>query len=143
MTYIVRFDPSENLACLQRDINPRAGCPTEPASARPWTPPVDIFEDQNEIVVKAELPGIKQQDIAIELTGDTLTIKGERRFEDAQRQDNYVRVERTYGQFQRSFTISVPVQSEAVSATFKDGLLEVRLPKCEAAKPKNIKVAAV
>ena len=103
---------------------------------------MDIFEDQNEIVVKAELPGIKQEDIDIELTGDTLTIKGERKFEDTQRKDNYVRVERAYGQFQRSFTIGVPVQNDAVKASYKDGLLEVHLPKSEATKPKKVKVAA-
>ena len=103
---------------------------------------MDIFEDQNEIVVKAELPGLKQEDIDIELTGDTLTIKGERKFEDTQRKDNYVRVERSYGHFQRSFTIGVPVQHDDVKASYKDGVLEVHLPKSEATKPKKVQVTA-
>ena len=109
---------------------------------RTWAPAVDIFEDREEIVVKAELPGLKQQDIDIELTGDTLTLKGERRFEDTQRRDNYVRVERAYGHFQRSFTIGVPVQHDAVKASYRDGLLEIHLPKSEETKPKKVQVTA-
>lgn len=69
---------------------------------------MDIFEDREEIVVRADLPGLRQEDIDIDLTGDTLTLKGERKFQDTQRKDNYVRVERAYGQFQRSFTIASP-----------------------------------
>ena len=147
MANIVRFDPFEDLTRIQREVNRlfedngRTGRSTEPASTRTWAPPVDIFEDHNEIVVRVELPGIRQDDIDIELTGDTLTIKGERKFEDAQRKDNYVRVERAYGQFQRSFTIGVPVQNDAVKASYKDGLLEVHLPKSEATKPKKVKVS--
>ena len=148
MANIVRFDPFEDLSRLQRDVNrlfednTRTGRGSEPASTRTWAPPVDILEDQNEIVVKAELPGIKQDDIDIELTGETLTIRGERKLEEAQRQENYVRVERAYGQFLRSFTIGVPVQNDAVRASYKDGLLEVHLPKSEATKPKKVKVSA-
>lgn len=151
MANIVRFDPFEdfsNLARLQREVNrlfednSRAGRASEPASTRTWAPAVDILEDANEIVVRAELPGIKQEDIDIELTGDTLTLRGERKFADTQRQDNYVRVERAYGQFQRSFTIGVPVRSDAVTAAYKDGLLEVHLPKSDETKPKKVQVTA-
>jgi HSP20 family protein len=148
MTNIVRFEPFEDMARIQREVNRlfedngRTGRVSEPASARTWAPLVDIFEDANEIVVRAELPGVSQEEIDIELTGDTLTIKGERKFEDAQRRDNYVRVERSYGQFQRSFTIGVPVQNDAVSASYKEGILEVHLPKSEATKPKKVKVSA-
>ena len=148
MANIVRFDPFEDLTRLQREVNrlfednSRTGRASEPASTRTWAPVVDIFEDQNEIVVRAELPGIKQEEIDIELTGDTLTLKGERKFGDAERREGYVRVERAYGQFQRSFTIGVPVQNDAVTASYKDGLLEVHLPKSEATKPKKVKVAA-
>jgi HSP20 family protein len=147
MANIVRFDPFEDLSRLQREVNrlfednTRSGRGSEPASSRVWAPPVDILEDHNEIVVKAELPGIKQEDIDIELTGDTLTIKGERKFEDTQRKDNYVRVERAYGNFQRSFTIGVPVQNNAVKASYKDGILEIRLPKSEETKPKKVQVS--
>ncbi len=152
MANIVRFDPFEDMARLQREVNRlfetnERGNGTvrgnaEHASTRIWAPAVDIVEDQNEIVVKAELPGLKQEDIDIELTGDTLTIKGERSFDDTERKDSYVRIERAYGTFQRSFTIGVPVQNDAVNASYKDGVLEVHLPKSEATKPKKVAVSA-
>ncbi len=150
MANIVRFDPFEDMARLQREVNrlfedgPRTGGHggAEHASARTWAPAVDIFEDREEIVVRAELPGLKQDDIDIELTGDTLTLKGERRFEDAPRRDSYVRVERAYGHFQRAFTLGVPVRQDAVKASYKDGILEVHLPKSEGVKPKKVQVTA-
>lgn len=147
MTNIVRFDPFEDFTRLQREVNrlfednSRANRAAEPASTRAWAPMVDILEDQNEILVRAELPGIKQDDIDIELKGDTLTLRGERRFDDTQRKENYVRMERTYGQFQRAFTIGVPVKSEAVTADFREGILEIRIPKSEETKPKKVKVS--
>jgi len=150
MANIVRFDPFEDMARLQREVNRlfddgqgakmRGGA--EHASTRVWAPAVDIAEDANEITVHAELPGLKQEDIDIELTGDTLVIKGERKFADAARQDTYVRIERAYGAFQRSFTVGVPVQHDKVSATYKDGVLEVHLPKSEETKPKKVSVTA-
>jgi HSP20 family protein len=152
MPNIVRFDPFtdpfEDLTRIQREVNrlfedrSSANSPHDATSARSWAPAVDIFEDEHEIIVRAELPGLKQEEIDIELTGDTLTIKGERRFEDTERKKNYVRVERPYGQFQRSFTIGIPVQNDKVSANYRDGVLEVHLPKSEATKPKKVKVAA-
>ena len=149
-TNIVRFDPFEDMARLQREVNclfDDSGRPTgrggaELASARTWAPAVDIFEDREEIVVRADLPGLRQEDIDIELTGDTLTLKGERKFQDTQRKDNYVRVERAYGHFQRSFTIGVPVRNDAVKASYRDGILEVHLPKSEETKPKKVQVTA-
>jgi len=149
MANIVRFDPFEDMARLQREVNRlfedgsrSAHGPSELTAARTWAPAVDIFEDRQEIIVRAELPGMKQEDIDIELTGDTLTLKGERRFDETHRKDNYVRVERAYGHFHRSFTISVPVLADAVKATYKDGLLEVHLPKSEETKPKKVIVTA-
>lgn len=148
---IVRFDPFEDVTRLQREMNrlfddsargaSRTGG-TEQASLRGWAPAVDIYEDHNEIIVKAELPGVKQDDIDIQVSGDTLTLRGERRFEDTQKKDNYVRVERAYGTFQRSFTIGVPIQSDRVTATYKDGVLEMHLPKSEEVKPKKVQIAA-
>ena len=148
MANIVRFDPFEDMVRLQREVNrlfednTRTGSRngSELTTARSWAPAVDIVEDQNEIVLKAELPGLKQEDIDIELVGDTLTLRGERKFEDTQRRDNYVRMERSYGAFQRAFTIGVPVEADKVSATYKDGVLEVHLPKSEATKPKKVRV---
>ena len=148
MANIVRFDPFEDMVRLQREVNRlfedngRAGRGgAEHASARTWAPAVDIHEDADTITVKADLPGLRQGDIDIELHGDTLTLKGARDT-DTQRKDNYVRVERSYGQFQRSFTIGVPVKADAVSAAYKDGVLEVTLPKSEETKPKKVSVSA-
>lgn len=147
---IVRFDPFEDLTRLQREMNrlfddsARGTTRTsgaEQASLRAWAPAVDIYEDHNEIVVKAELPGVKQEDIDIQVSGDTLTLRGERRFEDREKKDNYVRVERAYGSFARSFTIGVPIQADRVTASYKDGVLAIRLPKSEEVKPKKVQVA--
>jgi HSP20 family protein len=152
MPNIVRFDPFEDLTRLQREVNrlfddsgrapARANGGTEHAAQRAWAPSVDIFEDNNEIVVKTDLPGVKQEDIDIELTGETLTIKGERKFEDTQRADKYLRVERSYGSFQRSFTVGVPIDQDKIKASFNAGVLEVHLPKSELNRPKKITVAA-
>ncbi len=148
MANIVRFDPFEDMARLQREVNrlfedsnrPAGRGGAELTPARTWAPAVDIFEDRDEIVVRADLPGLKLEDIDIELTGETLTIRGERKFEDTARKDGYVRIERSYGHFQRSFTISVPVRSDAVKASYRDGLLEVHLPKSEETRPKKVQV---
>jgi HSP20 family protein len=149
---IVRFDPFEDLVRLQREVNRlfddssrgagNGRAPAETASARTWAPMVDICEDANEILFKIEIPGLKQDDIDIELTGETLTVKGERKFEDTDRKENYIRVERAYGKFQRSFTIPVPVNHEAVRASYRDGVLEIHVPKAEAVKPKKVQVSA-
>jgi HSP20 family protein len=150
-TGIVRFDPFEDLTRLQREMNrlfddsargPNRGNGAEMVSSRAWAPAVDIIEDQNEIVVKAELPGVKQEDIDIQVSGDTLILRGERKFEDTQKKDNYVRVERAYGTFQRSFTIGVPIQSDRVSADYKEGVLSIHLPKSEEVKPKKVQIGA-
>ena len=109
---------------------------------RTWTPVVDIREDRDEIVVSAELAGLKQENIDIELSGDTLTISGDRSFADTERKDSYVRVERSYGAFRRAFTIGVPINADAVKASYKDGVLEVHVPKSEAIKPKKVTVSA-
>lgn len=143
----VRFDPFEDMARLQREVSRlfedglRAGG-AEHASARTWVPAVDIFEGADEIVVRAELPGLKREDIDIELVGDTLTLKGERRFEDSPRRDTCVRVERAYGHFQRAFTLGIPVRQDAVKASYKDGILEIHLPKSDEAAPKKVHVTA-
>ncbi|MHB1001676.1 MAG: Hsp20/alpha crystallin family protein [Armatimonadota bacterium] len=143
---IARWDPFRDLESLQEDVNklfqerfvkPRR----ETASARVWAPVVDVIEDNEQIIVKAELPGMRKEDIDIELAGDTLVIKGERKLENDEKKDNYVRVERAYGQFQRSFTIGVPVKSDQVKANYKDGILEIIIPKSEEVKPKKVEVA--
>ncbi len=143
---LARWDPFRELEALQENVNrlfeesivrPRR----ESRADRVWTPPVDVAEDEEKVVVKAELPGMKREDIDIELSGDTLTIRGERKLENEERKEDYVRVERAYGRFQRSFTIGVPVKSDEVKASYKDGLLEITIPKSEEVKPKKVDVA--
>jgi HSP20 family protein len=110
------------------------------APARVWSPAVDVAETQDGIVLRAELPGMRQEDIDIELTGDTLTLRGERKFENREQRENFVRVERSYGRFQRSFTLGVPVQHDQVRANYRDGVLEIVLPKSEATRPRKVQV---
>jgi len=143
---IKRWDPFRDLESLQEDVNrlfqDRFSGPRKSLSPeRPWAPVVDVIEDEDAIIVRTELAGMKKEDIDIEFTGDTLTIKGERKFENEERKENFVRVERTYGQFQRSFTIGVPIKSDQVKASYKDGILEITIPKSEEIKPKKVEVA--
>lgn len=142
---LARWDPFRELEALQEDVNrlfeesfarPRR----ESRAARVWAPPVDVAEDEGKVVVKVELPGMKREDIDIELSGDTLTIRGERKFENEDRKENYMRVERAYGRFQRSFNIGVPVKSNKVKASYKDGVLEITIPKSEEVRPKKVDV---
>jgi HSP20 family protein len=154
MSNVVRFDPFRELDRLQNEVNRlfegynsapsearSAGTAGSPYAGRMWSPSVDVAENENEIVLYAELPGLKQEDIDIELTGDTLTLRGERKFENEDRRDNFVRVERSYGRFQRSFTLGIPVQGDKVTASYRDGILEVHLPKSEETKPRKVQVS--
>jgi HSP20 family protein len=101
---------------------------------------VDIFEDDQAFVVKADLPGLEIKDIDLQIQENILTLKGERRMEKEVEKDRYLRIERSYGSFQRSFTLPNIVDPEKVKARFKDGVLEIRIPKLEKAKPKQIQV---
>jgi HSP20 family protein len=107
-----------------------------------WSPPVDIYETDAALVLKAELPGFAKEDISVELKDNTLVIKGERKREDEVKEGNYHRMERAYGMFQRSFTVPMTVDREKVKASYKDGLLELQLPKVQAAQPKRITVGS-
>jgi HSP20 family protein len=112
----------------------------EPAATTSWSPSVDIYETDNEITVKAELPGLEQKDISLNLENNVLTLKGERRFEKETKQENYHRIERAYGTFSRSFAIPATVDDEKIRADYKDGVLAITLPKKEQIKPKQIKI---
>ncbi|HEU4344968.1 MAG TPA: Hsp20/alpha crystallin family protein [Candidatus Binatia bacterium] len=103
-------------------------------------PAVDLYEDKNDIVVKAELPGIEKDNVEVNLTDHTLTIKGEKKKEEEVKEENYYRTERSYGSFVRTLELPKDVHADKVKANFKDGILEVRLPKTEEAKAKEIKV---
>ncbi len=143
---LARWDPFRELEALQEDVNrlfqeSMARPRRETSAARVWAPPVDVVEDDEKIIVRAEIPGMKKEDIDIELTGDTLTIRGERKLENEEKKENMVRVERAYGRFQRSFTIGVPVKSNEVKAAYRDGILEITIPKSEEIKPKKVDVS--
>ncbi len=105
-----------------------------------WAPAVDIYETNDSFVVSADLPGLNKDEIQIDLKDNTLTLKGEKKFEEKVSKDNYIRVERAYGSFVRSFTLPENVVPEKIKAKYKEGVLEVTIPKKEEAKPKQIKV---
>lgn len=111
----------------------------EPAS-RPWTPAVDIYETEDELVVKADIPEIDPKSIGIQLENGTLTLKGERKFEEQRNGRGFHRIERSYGTFVRAFSLPESVDSDKVKADYKNGVLTVMLPKKEVAKPKTINV---
>ena len=114
---------------------------SEPRTGRPWSPAVDIVETENDLVVKADLPDLKLEDIDVRVENQTLTVKGERRFEEDSSEKGYHRIERSYGSFMRSFAVPNSVDTEKVSADYKNGVLTIKLPKKEAAKPRQVKVA--
>jgi HSP20 family protein len=114
---------------------------SEPRTARPWSPAVDIYETENELVLKADLPDVKLENIDVRVENETLTIKGERRFEQDENSKGFHRIERSYGAFMRSFSVPATVETDKVAADYKDGVLTVTLPKKEAAKPRQVKVA--
>ena len=113
---------------------------TAPVASRPWTPPVDIIETVQELILKADVPEMTEKDIAISIEKGTLTIKGERNFEKKDDTASYHRIERGYGSFARSFGLPETVDPEKVSAAYKNGVLTVTLPKMELAKPRTIEV---
>ena len=109
-------------------------------AARPWVPPVDIFETENEWVLKADLPEVKLEDVDIQIEKGTLSLQGERKFQNTENGKGYQRVERSYGSFARYFSLPETVDSEKVRADYNQGVLTVTLPKKEVAKPRTIKV---
>ena len=121
---------------LDRWFDEGPGTPEEGA----WRPNVDVYETENSYVLKADIPGIRKEDIKIDVNDNTLTFKGEKKHEEKTEKDNYVRVERSYGSFTRSFTLSENVDTENIKAGYKDGVLEITLAKKEEAKPKEINI---
>lgn len=105
-----------------------------------WAPAVDLREEDKQYVIEADLPGVKKDDIEIQLENNVLTIRGERRFEKETQKNNYHRIERAYGRFLRSFTLPSRVEASKISATHKDGILEIIVPKAEESLPKKIEV---
>jgi HSP20 family protein len=140
-----RFEPFSGPTYLQEQINRlfnQAFSSSEEggASVATWAPAVDIHETEHELVVKADLPDVKPEDLDIRVENNVLTIRGERKFDKSVEQGNYLRVERAYGSFSRSFALANTVNTEAIKAEYKNGVLTLHVPKREEAKPKQIKV---
>ena len=147
---MVRFDPFRDLAVLQdrmnRLFNEAYGPRREDdlMSRGTWTPPVDIYEVEGGLVIKAELPDMRREDIDVSVENNTLTIRGERKLDNEIKQENFHRIERPYGSFVRSFSLPNTVDPTKIGAEYKNGVLTVKLPVREEAKPRsiNIEVAA-
>jgi len=144
MRTLTRWEPFRGATSLQEQVNrllhdafERQG---EQSSLTAWAPAVDIYETEHELVVKADLPDIDPKDLDIRVENNILTIRGERKFEKKVNEENYLRVERAYGSFARSFTLANTVNSDAIKAEYQNGVLTLTIPKREEAKPKQIKV---
>jgi HSP20 family protein len=143
---IVRFDPFREISNMQDRINRIFGdvyrrTDDDVLSRGDWLPPVDIYEnDRHEIVLRAELPGLNREEIDIRVENNNLTLRGERKRDAEVKEENYHRVERSYGGFSRSFALPTTVDTEKVSASFTDGVLTITLPLREEAKPRQIQV---
>ena len=138
---LTRWEPYRELATLQDRLNRAFGRERDDeVSMAAWVPPVDISEEKDRIVITAELPGFKEDQIEIQSENGMLTLRGERKFEKENDGKNYHRVERSYGQFVRSFALPNNVDREHIRADFSDGLLRIDLPKREDAKPRTIKI---
>jgi HSP20 family protein len=142
MSSIDRWEPfrGSHDPQLNRLFSDFFGRSTQEQNLTPWAPSVDIYEAEHELVVKADLPDIKPEDLDIRVENNILTIRGERKFEKKVDEKNYLRVERSYGSFARSFSLANTVNTAAIKADYKDGVLTLSIPKREEAKPKQIKV---
>jgi len=143
---VTKWEPFEGLGRIQSRINDlfeesfgRSRLPQAPMSGV-WYPPVDILESKDSYLIRAELPGMKKEDIHLELKDGTLTLSGERRFDESANGVEYHRVERVSGRFSRSFYLPQTVKQDGIKATYREGILEVLVPKAEEAKPKQITV---
>jgi HSP20 family protein len=143
---ITRWDPFRDVLSLQNRMNSlfqefERGQGETGAVTAAFVPPVDIYEDEHKIVLKLEVPGLTEKDLDIQLENQVLTVKGERKFEKEEKEQNFHRIERRYGSFYRSFTIPNTVDPESVKAGYDAGVLKIELAKRAEAKPKQIKVA--
>jgi HSP20 family protein len=140
---ITRWDPFREVQSLQsrmnalfRDLNGD----NDPLAAASFVPPVDIYEDDKKVAIKLEVPGIEEKDLDVRMENHTLTVKGERKFESEEKEENFHRIERRYGSFFRAFTLPSTVDSENIKANYQNGVLKLELTKKPEAQPKQIKV---
>jgi HSP20 family protein len=144
---IVRYDPFRDLRTLQEEVNRlfstnmTRAFGDEGIGRGAWNPSVDIYENKDQIVLEAELPGMKQEDFELTVENSVITLRGERRFEKFDDADNYHRVERSYGAFTRSFTLPQTVSAEGATAEYQNGVLRVTLPKREETKSRRIEIS--
>jgi HSP20 family protein len=140
MTMITRIDPFRELANLFGNFAEGTG--KDQLQAGTFVPPVDVYEDEHNLVLKLEVPGVNEEDLDIQLENNTLTVKGERKFEKEEKEENFHRIERRYGSFLRTFRLPNIVDSDKVEANYNKGVLRISLAKKAEAKPKQIKVGA-
>jgi HSP20 family protein len=144
MSAITRWDPFRNLTAFQDQFNrmfeSTLKANQDNSALTTWAPAVDIYETENELVLKADLPEVEEKDIDVRIENNMLTIRGERKFEKSLKEDNYLRVERTFGSFSRSFSLPNTVDTETIRAIYKNGVLTVELPKRAESKPKQVRI---
>jgi HSP20 family protein len=144
MNHMIRWNRFRNTSNLQEQVNrlfessfPARG---EASTLTTWAPVVDIYETEDELVIKADLPDVNEQELDVRVENNMLTIGGERKFEDKVKEENYLRIERSYGSFSRSFSLPTTVNTEAIKAEYKNGVLTIELPKRAESKPKQVKI---
>jgi len=142
---LVRWDPLQELLAMSNRLNRTVNDPYTPRtedSFGAWAPPVDILERQDHLVIRAEVPGVHKEDMDVRIENGVLTLHGERKEEQETKEENAHLTERVYGSFTRSFSLPTTVDATKVTATYKDGVLEVTVPKVETAKPKKVEIKA-
>ena len=144
MNNITRWDPFRNVASLQEQVNRlfEGNLPhdRDQSALTAWSPSVDVYETENELVIKADLPEVAEKDIDIRVENNMLTIRGERKLEQKVKEENYLRMERSYGFFARSFSLPNTINAEQIQAQYTDGVLTLTLPKRAESKPKQVKI---
>jgi HSP20 family protein len=142
---LVRWDHLHEFVARSNELNRTITHPYAPQtedSVVAWAPPVDIFETQDQLVVRAEVPGVRKEDLDVGIENGVLTLHGQRQQDTDVKEDSAFRLERVYGAFTRSFSLPTTVDATKVAATYKDGVLEVRVPKAETAKPTRVEIVA-
>ncbi|MBZ5505588.1 MAG: Hsp20/alpha crystallin family protein [Acidobacteriia bacterium] len=139
MTTITRIDPFRELASFFQSFEPNG---KDQLTAGSFVPPVDVYEDEQNLILKLEVPGVNEEDLNVSVENDTMTIQGERKFEKEEKEENFHRIERRYGSFLRTFKLPNTVDAEKVEASYEKGILKITLAKRAEAKPRQIKVGS-
>src|SRR5262245_16153564 len=141
-----RWEPLRGISEIQGEVNRLFDsffgrpAPAAAQSGRAWAPFVDMQETKDDLVLTIEVPGVREKDVSVSITGDLLSVKGERRVEPEVKDQTWLHVERAYGKFERTIQLPMPVQADKVKAAYRDGVLEIKLPKVEEVKPREIKI---